>query len=160
MVKKVSGELKSFFTACQMDGAWVDLVTFGPSTYDGKEISEDRAPRYIRSRARRIEEQGTKEVSRDTPLREEAPATPVPNQAGEGEEVSQKPQVVLSINPSVVKSIFEFLAMEEEDRQKAVLALHALSMSSGPFKQAVEVMLDDAVELVVDIAEGPAEGNE
>lgn len=147
LTKKMFKEHKAFFSAYQLDGAWVDLTTFGPAgNTEGREVSEDRTKRYIRSRARRMEENGDVEVGNSAPLREEIP-TPEPERFEP--EQPQMHQVALSVDPSVVKAIYEFLALEDNQREAAINALTALSVSAEPFKRAVAVMLDDDAELIV-----------
>lgn len=148
LVKKMSKEGGSFFTAYHLDGAWVDLTTFAPGSIGGREVSEDRTRRYVRSRARRLDENGHREITATTPLRQvEEEAVPEPERFEP--EQPQLQQVILNVDPSVVKALYEFFALPEEQREAAINALTALSISAEPFKSAVAVMLDDDSELVV-----------
>lgn len=160
LTQGLAKEHKIFFVAYRLDGAWVDLTTYGPGNEDGREVSEERTTRYVRSRARRLEDFGQDEVKDNTPLRGPEPEEVPHYTPGEEEATGKTPQIVLSVDPTVVKAIFEFLALEEEQRSVAINALHALSLSAEPFKRAVEVMLDDAVDLVVEIASAGEELDE
>lgn len=160
LAQRMSKDYKTFLVAFRADGAWVDLTTYGPGNEGGREVSEGRTPRYIRSRARRLEESGQQEVTQSTPLSSGDEVEPLPEPAPIPDDFQagdQRQQVVLSVDPVVVKGIFEFLALEEEQRTAAINALSALSVSAAPFSRAVEVMLDDEVDLVVDLASSPQE---
>ena len=88
----------------------------------------------------------------DLPTTSEAPAEVETATPPTPDEHQEKQQLFLAVDPAVVKAIFEFLALKEEQRVTAINALSALSISAAPFKQAVEVMLDDSKELVVSLA--------
>ena len=154
---KVAGEHKRFFTAFHVDGTWVDLWTYGPpSTTFGKEVSEARSGRYVRARARKLEEEGKEEVSNRLPLPgdEEGELEPAPEFPALDDEAG-KEQFNLAISPEVVSAIYQFLALDEEVRTIATNALTALSVSSEPFKSAIEIMLDDSKELTVGFPPAP-----
>lgn len=144
LVKKMFADHKAFFTAMMIDGAWVDLTTYGPgSNTEGRMVAEERTKRYIRSRKRRLDENGHDEISPSTPIQNEtAPEEP-------DNKKSDIQQVVLSVDPTVVKAIYEFLILDVEQREAAINALTALSISAEPFKSAVGVMLEVDSELVV-----------
>ena len=168
--KMVTGQNKRFFTALLLDGAWVDLTTYGPGNEDGREVSEERVTRYVRARRRALEATGADEVNQNTPMpsieREEPEASPVtPEPVAEPdnslqsayqpaqEQQPQREQVNLAINPAQVKAIYEFLAMDEKQREAAMNALSALSMSADAFKSAIAIMLEPNVDLIVSISE-------
>ena len=168
--KMVTGQNKRFFTALLLDGAWVDLTTYGPGNEDGREVSEERVIRYVRARKRALEATGADEVNQNTPMpsieREEPEASPVtPEPVAEPdnslqsayqpaqEQQPQREQVNLAINPAQVKAIYEFLAMDEKQREAAMNALSALSMSADAFKSAIAIMLEPNVDLIVSISE-------
>lgn len=168
LVKKVAAEgHKRAFVALLLDGAWVDLTTYGPGNEDGREVSEERTARYIRARSRALEATGADEVNQSTPMpskgyEAEQHAASVSNTDGPALEsnyqpaLSQQPQreqVNLAINPAQVKAIYEFLAMGEAQREAAMNALSALSMSADAFKSAVAIMLEPDVDLIVSISE-------
>ena len=154
LVKRMFNEHKAFFIAHQIDGAWVDLFTFGPAgNTEGREVSEERTHRYIRSRARRLEEQEQQEISQpNTPPHSDRQAEEI-SLAVSTEDPAGREQLQLNIDPAVVKAIYEFLALDQENREKAINALTALSVAADPFKSAVQVMLDDSKELVVGFPE-------
>lgn len=148
--KKVSQRgLKKFFSAQGqwLNEDWYELAVHGPRTpEEGRLVSEERSARYLRERKRfleRLDGDGASAKPEEVPT-PEIPPTP------EGQ--TGREQIVLSVDPTVVKSIFEFLALEEEHRQAAIRALAALSVSASPFKQAVEIMLDANLELVIELA--------
>lgn len=166
--KMVTGQNKRFFTALLLDGAWVDLTTYGPGNEDGREVSEERVIRYVRARKRALESTGADEVNQNTPMpsieREEPEASPVtPEPVAEPDnslqsayqpaQEQQREQVNLAINPAQVKAIYEFLAMDEKQRETAMNALSALSMSADAFKSAIAIMLEPNVDLIVSISE-------
>lgn len=66
--KMVTDQNKRFFTALLLDGAWVDLTTYGPGNEDGREVSEERVIRYVRARKRALEATGADEVNQNTPM--------------------------------------------------------------------------------------------
>lgn len=162
---------RSFFTAHQLDGTWVDLTVFDSSKKkEGGLVSDERTNRYVRSRARRLEEQGQREVNQYDELlyadgrslgeasqQVSNPEPPAPEEpSGENpyyeEEPAGREQFQLNIDPAVVKALYEFLALDQETREKAINALTALSVTAEPFKSAVQVMLDDTKELTVGFA--------
>lgn len=164
--KMVTDQNKRFFTALLLDGAWVDLTTYGPGNEDGREVSEERVIRYVRARKRALEATGTDEVNQSTPMpsvEHESPS--LVNQESEPdnslqsayqpdqEQQPQREQVNLAINPAQVKAIYEFLAMDEKQREAAMNALSALSMSADAFKSAIAIMLEPDVDLIVSISE-------
>ena len=164
--KMVTGQNKRFFTALLLDGAWVDLTTYGPGNEDGREVSEERVIRYVRARKRALEATGADEVNQNTPMpsiERESPS--LVNQESEPdnslqsayqpaqEQQPQREQVNLAINPAQVKAIYEFLAMDEKQREAAMNALSALSMSADAFKSAIAIMLEPNVDLIVSISE-------
>ena len=174
--KMVTDQNKRFFTALLLDGTWVDLTTYGPGNEDGREVSEDRVTRYVRARRRALEATGADEVNQNTPMpsvEHEAPSpesqtdapqvtsTPVaePDNSLQSayqpaqEQQTQREQVNLAINPAQVKAIYEFLAMDEKQREAAMNALSALSMSADAFKSAIAIMLEPDVDLIVSISE-------
>lgn len=174
--KMVTDQNKRFFTALLLDGAWVDLTTYGPGNEDGREVSEERVIRYVRARRRALEATGVKEVNQNTPMpsiEHEAPSsesqadapqpTSVPVAEPDNslqsayqpaqEQQPQREQVNLAINPAQVKAIYEFLAMDEKQREAAMNALSALSMSADAFKSAIAIMLEPNVDLIVSISE-------
>ena len=166
--KMVTGQNRRFFTALLLDGAWVDLTTYGPGNEDGREVSEERVIRYVRARKRALEATGADEVNQNTPMpsieREEPEASPVtPEPVAEPDnslqsayqpaQEQQREQVNLAINPAQVKAIYEFLAMDEKQREAAMNALSALSMSADAFKSAIAIMLEPNVDLIVSISE-------
>lgn len=166
--KMVTGQNRRFFTALLLDGAWVDLTTYGPGNEDGREVSEERVIRYVRARKRALEATGADEVNQNTPMpsieREEPEASPVtPEPVAEPDnslqsayqpaQEQQREQVNLAINPAQVKAIYEFLAMDEKQRETAMNALSALSMSADAFKSAIAIMLEPNVDLIVSISE-------
>lgn len=163
--KMVTDQNKRFFTALLLDGVWVDLTTYGPGNEDGREVSEERVIRYVRARRRALEATGAKEVNQSTPMPsieheapEATPPAPEPTTEPIPEPVvqeGQRDQVVLAVDPTVVKALYEFLAMKPEQRELAINALTALSISADPFKSAVAVMLEESSDLVVEIA-GPS----
>lgn len=181
--KMVTDQNKRFFTALLLDGAWVDLTTYGPGNEDGREVSEDRVIRYVRARRRALEATGADEVNQNTPMpsiKHEAPSSesqadapqPISMPVAEPdnslqsayqpaqEQQPQREQVNLAINPAQVKAIYEFLAMGEAQREVAMNALSALSMSADAFKSAVAIMLEPDVDLIVSISEPQGENNE
>ena len=174
--KMVTDQNKRFFTALLLDGAWVDLTTYGPGNEDGREVSEERVIRYVRARRRALEATGTDEVNQSTPMPSiEHEAHSLVNQESEPQVISmpvaepdnslqsayqpaqeqqpQREQVNLAINPAQVKAIYEFLAMDEKQRETAMNALSALSMSADAFKSAIAIMLEPDVDLIVSISE-------
>lgn len=166
LVKKMHGEgYKRFFLALQIDGTWVDLTTYGPGNEEGRRVSEEREQRYLRGRNRALEAIGSEEVNQSTPMPatepEASPAAPEPTPEPIPEPViqeGQRNQVLLAVDPTVVKALYEFLALEPEQREVAINALSALSISADPFKSAVAVMLEDGTDLVVEISSGAQEG--
>lgn len=154
MKKMADYGYKRFFTAHQLDGAWVDLTTHGPGLDpEGRPVSEERERRYLRGRKRALDAHGMDEITQATPMPDVAESTPAeelaPNyQQAQGE---QRQQVALGINPVQVKAIFQFLALEKEQREAAIEALAALSVSAEAFKSAVGVMLEPNLDLVVSI---------
>lgn len=166
--KMVTGQNRRFFTALLLDGAWVDLTTYGPGNEDGREVSEERVIRYVRARKRALEATGADEVNQNTPMPsieheepEASPVTPEPvaepdnslQSAYQPAQEQQREQVNLAINPAQVKAIYEFLAMDEKQRETAMNALSALSMSADAFKSAIAIMLEPNVDLIVSISE-------
>lgn len=176
LVKRMFTRHKAFFVAYRLDGAWVDLSTFGPGgNTEGREVSEDRTNRYIRSRARRLEGNGQQEINQNDDLlysnsrspERTTSEVPTPNESAPGVsapevaigETAGREQFQLNIDPAVVKALYEFLALDQETREKAINALTALSVTAEPFKSAVQVMLDDTKELTVGFAvPAPEEG--
>ena len=159
LIKRMFTRHKAFFIAYRLDGAWVDLSTFGPGgNTEGREVSEDRTNRYIRSRARRLEENGQQEVNQNDDLlysdgrSPERTTSEVPTPEVAIGETAGREQFQLNIDPAVVKALYEFLALDQETREKAINALTALSVTADPFKSAVQVMLDDTKELTVGFA--------
>lgn len=159
LVKKMFAEHKSFFVGYMIDSAWADLITFGPGgNTEGREVSEDRTKRYLRGRKRKLEENGIQEITSATPLREEPSASESesalsPNYQQAQPQAEQRQKVALAISPVQVKAIYQFLALDEEQRGAAIDALSALSMSADAFKSAVGVMLEPNLDLVVSISE-------
>lgn len=172
--RMVTDQNKRFFTALLIDGTWVDLTTYGPGNEDGREVSGERVTRYVRARRRALEATGADEVNQNTSLpsteREEPKASPVtpeptPEPVAEPdnslqsayqpaqEQQPQREQVNLAINPAQVKAIYEFLAMDEKQREAAMNALSALSMSADAFKSAIAIMLEPDIDLIVSISE-------
>lgn len=174
--KMVTDQNKRFFTALLIDGTWVDLTTYGPGNEDGREVSEERVARYVRARRRALEATGADEVNQNTPMpsiEHEAPSSEsqtdaprlisVPVDESDNplqsayqpvqEQQTQREQVNLAINPAQVKAIYEFLAMDEKQREAAMNALSALSMSADAFKSAIAIMLEPNVDLIVSISE-------
>ena len=174
--KMVTDQNKRFFTALLIDGTWVDLTTYGPGNEDGREVSEERVIRYVRARRRALEATGVKEVNQNTPMpstEHEAPSSESQTDAPQSisipvaesdnslqsayqpvqEQQTQREQVNLAINPAQVKAIYEFLAMDEKQREAAMNALSALSMSADAFKSAIAIMLEPDVDLIVSLSE-------
>lgn len=162
---------RTFMTATRLDGAWVDLTVFDNSTKrDGALVSDERTTRYIRSRARRLDENGREEIGHNTPLpydsKQEDVEPPAPpateGPSASGEQVG-KEQFQLNVDPVVVQAIYEFITLDKETRNIAINALAALSVSAESFEIAVRIMLDDTKELLVDFPspapkEDPQEG--
>lgn len=166
---------RSFLTAFRVDGAWVDLTVYDSAAKrDGRLVSEERSHRYIRSRARKLAEQRIREVRQEDtflysdgqtagdqnegsvpeptfPAPEQREPDPEPQPLPPSEEVVRD-KILLSVDPVVVKALFEFIALDKETREIAINALAALSISSDPFKSAIEVMLDDTKELTVGLS--------
>lgn len=162
LVKKMRKEgYKRFFLALQIDGTWVDLTTYSPGNEEGRPVSEEREQRYLRGRNRALTSFGGEEVNQNTSMpstEHEAPEATPPAPEPIPEPVvqeGQRDQVVLAVDPTVVKALYEFLAMEPEQRELAINALTALSISADPFKTAVGIMLEEGSDLVVEIA-GPS----
>ena len=175
-MKMVTDQNKRFFTALLLDGAWVDLTTYGPGNEDGREVSEERVIRYVRARKRALEATGADEVNQNTPMPSTEHEAPSPESQTDAtqpismpvaepdnslqsayqpaqEQQPQREQVNLAINPAQVKAIYEFLAMDEKQRETAMNALSALSMSADAFKSAIAIMLEPDVDLIVSISE-------
>lgn len=184
--RMVTDQNKRFFTALLLDGTWVDLTTYGPGNEDGREVSEERVARYVRARRRALEATGVKEVNQNTSMpstEHEAPEAPSPESQADAtqhismpvaepdnslqsayqpaqEQQTQREQVNLAINPAQVKAIYEFLAMDEKQREAAMNALSALSMSADAFKSAIAIMLEPDVDLIVSLSESQGENDE
>lgn len=149
---------RSFVTAYRLDGTWVDLTLFdNGKKWEGVLVSEERANRYVRSRARRLDERNQAEVGGNTPLlydNQKAEAPPDPSEGIEQlNESPEKQRFVLNVDARVVRAIFAFLALDEESRNRSIEALQALSVSADAFKIAVGVILEDDQELVVELTE-------
>lgn len=152
--------IKKFFSAqgSWLNEDWYDLavVTHNkPVRY----VSDERTNRYLGERRRFLERKNAAEPKVHEPEPVETFAVSEPGESVEvvPEAESEKDTYTLNVDPTIVKAIFEFLALDDETRRKAINALAALSVSADPFKSAVEVMLDDTKELKVELSAGPQE---
>ena len=170
VLRKMQGRYKKFFTALQVDGTWVDLTVHGQGLPEGgRPVSEGRVSRYVRGRQRALQEKYLNEVDENTPLLYSDAVSPekitspevIPTPDPEPEAVAPNvptPQeeearetVLLSVDPVVAKGIVEFLALDKEQREAAINALSALSVSAEVFLQATNVALQDNTDLMVNI---------
>ena len=172
VLRKMQGRYKKFFTALQVDGTWVDLTVHGQGLPEGgRPVSEGRVSRYVRGRQRSLQENHLNEVDENTSLlysdavnpdvlsAREVPATPpvsetddvAPNTPAPQDDQQTRETILLSVDPVVAKGIVEFLALEKEQREAAINALSALSVSAEVFLQATNVALQDNTDLMVNI---------